>query len=264
MSTQDFKSIARLTADQIAQFKSDGFLVLEGVLDPALCRQRRDEMWEMIQAHLPRMKRDDPSTWVPITEEESAKFQAQRPEGGGEPYFSGGGHRFTIRNGASELMLNLAPRALWRVSEQLLGRGTVVWPAGLDESGYTTGPCFMCDDTVGGLNSHVGHSMGWPSKGAFTTEPALRLPKTGPVWLNGQGTRGLYCTYRIARLMPPITLVPIPTVRATADGGCRCQPTFPMCRRTPAGLPCGPGATSRSGGNSGRLSKLVRSIRTNI
>ena len=194
MSAPEFKSIARLTADQIAQFKSDGFLVLEGVLDPAFCHQARDEMWEVIQAHLPRMNRNDPSTWCPITEEESAKLQAQRPEGGGEPYFSGGGHRFTIRNGASELMLNLAPRALWRVAEQLLGRGTVVWPAGLDESGHTTGPCFMCDDAVGGLNSHVGHSMGWPSKGAFTTEPALRLPKTGPVWLNGQGTRGLYCT----------------------------------------------------------------------
>ena len=91
-------------------------------------------------------------------------------------------------------MLNLAPRALWQVAEQLLGKGTVVWPAGVDESGYTTGPCFMCDDAVGGLNSHVGHLMGWPSEGTFTTDPGLRLPKTGPVWLNGQGTRGLYCT----------------------------------------------------------------------
>ena len=36
--------------------------------------------------------------------------------------------------------------------------------------------------------------MGWPSKGTFTTEKTLGLPKTGPVWLNGQGTRGLYCT----------------------------------------------------------------------
>ena len=150
-------------------------------------------MWEVIQTHLPRMKRDDPSTWGPITEEESIKLQ-HRPEDGGDPYFSGNSHRFTVRNGASELMLNLAPRALWQVAEQLLGKGTVVWPAGIDESGYTTGPCFMCDDAVGGLNSHVGHLMGWPSEGTFTTDPGLRLPKTGPVWLNGQGTRGLYCT----------------------------------------------------------------------
>ena len=193
MSTPSFKSIEPLTADQIDQFKRDGFLVLKAVLDPELCRQARHEMWEVIQTHLPRMKRDDPSTWGPITEEENAKLQ-HRPEGGGDPYFSGNGHRFTVRNGASELLLNLAPRALWQVAEQLLGRGTVVWPAGLDESGYTTGPCFMCDDAVGGLNSHVGDTMGWSSGGTFTTEPALQLPETGPVWLNGQGTRGLYCT----------------------------------------------------------------------
>ena len=65
MSAPEFKSIAPLTTDQIAQFKSDGFLVLEGVLDPAFCHQARDEMWEVIQAHLPRMNRNDPSTWVP-------------------------------------------------------------------------------------------------------------------------------------------------------------------------------------------------------
>ena len=193
MSNSSFKSVEPLTVDQIAQFKRDGFLVLEEVLDPELCLRARDEMWEVIQAHLPRMKRDDPSTWGPITEEESIKLQ-HRPEDGGDPYFSGNSHRFTVRNGASELMLNLAPRALWQVAEQLLGKGTVVWPAGIDESGYTTGPCFMCDDAVGGLNSHVGHLMGWPSEGTFATDPGLRLPKTGPVWLNGQGTRGLYCT----------------------------------------------------------------------
>ena len=194
MSSQGIKSIEPLIADQIAQFKRDGFLILRGVLDPELCRQARDDMWDVIQTRLPRMKRDNPSTWEPITDEESAKLRAMQPEGGGEPYLSGGGHQVVIRNGASELMLNLAPRALWRVAEQLLGEGTVVWPAGLDKSGYTTGPCFMCDDAVGGLNTHLGGAMGFPAKGSFSTEPALRLPKTGPVWLNGQGTRGLYCT----------------------------------------------------------------------
>ena len=53
----------------------------------------------------------------------------------------------------------------------------------------------MSDDAVGGLVSHLGEaSKNYPEKGSFTTEAALRLPKTGPVWLNGQGTRGLYCT----------------------------------------------------------------------
>jgi len=187
------KQVESLTVDQIAQFKREGFLVLPGVLDSELCRQARDEMWETIHEQLPRMKRDDPASWYHITEEESASLKAKRPDGGGDPYFGGSGHRCYIRNGAEELMLNLAPRALWNVAEQLLGEGTVVRPHGLDASEIATGPCFMCDDAVGGLVSHVGHDMGFPTEGSFVTEE-LRLPKTGPVWLNGQGTRGLYCT----------------------------------------------------------------------
>ena len=58
MSTPSLKQVAPLTATQIAQFKREGFLVLPAVLDPALCRQARDEMWEAIKTHLPRMKGD--------------------------------------------------------------------------------------------------------------------------------------------------------------------------------------------------------------
>ena len=141
------KQVVPLTVNQIAQFKREGFLVLPAVLDPVFCRQARDEMWEAIQAQLPRMKRGEPSTWTPITEEESTKLKAQRPLDGGDPHFGGSGHRFTVRNGAEELMLNLALRALWTVAEQLLGQGTLVWPAGLNQLGEIVAPCFMCDDT---------------------------------------------------------------------------------------------------------------------
>ena len=61
------------------------------------------------------MKRDDPSTWTPLTEEESPKLSAQQPAVGGEPYFNGKGHRFYIRNGTEPLILDLAPRALWQI-----------------------------------------------------------------------------------------------------------------------------------------------------
>ena len=206
--------VGLLSTSQVEQFKRDGYLLLPGVLDAELCRRARDEMWEAIAAGLPRMKRDDSSTWGPITEEENARLAADKPESGGEPYLGGKGHRFYIRNGAGQLMLDLAPRALWQMAEQLLGKDTVVWPAGLDESGTTTGPCFMSDDAVGGLASHMGSKMGWPSGGSFTTEEALRLPKTGPVWLNGQGTRGLYCTL-------PKSPSPGPEYRGShSDGAC--------------------------------------------
>ena len=204
-----------LTASQIARFKRDGFLVLPAVLDPELCRQARDAMWAAVATHHPRMKRGDPSTWAPFNDEESGQFNAKQPEIGGDPYFFTEGHRFYVRNGTEPLMLDLAPRALWQVAEQLLGQGTVVWPAGADESGMTTGPCFMSDEAVGGLASHGVKETGqWPEQGSFTTEEALRLPRTGPVWSTGQGTRGLYCTL-------PNSPSPGPDYRrAHSDGVC--------------------------------------------
>ena len=215
MPIPNVRQVPLLTTEQIAQFKRDGYLVLPAVLDPERCRHVRNDMWETITAYVPRMQRDDPSTWSPLTEEENKKLGAQLPEIGGEPYFNGKGHRFYIRNGAEQPLLDLAPRAVWQVAEQLLGKGSVVWPEGHDESGFTTGPCFMCDDTVGGLASHLGEAVKkYPEKGSFTTEADFRLPKTGPVWLNGQGTRGLYCTL-------PNSPAPGPNYQgAHSDGAC--------------------------------------------
>jgi hypothetical protein len=214
MSTLDVKQVNTLSASQIDQFKRDGFLVLPGVLDPELCRLAREDMWETIQTDLPRLRRDDPATWYPITDAEGAELKARRPEGGGDPYFGGSGHRFYIRNGAEDLALNLAPRALWDVAEQLLGAGTVVRPNGMDEDGMTTGPCYLSDDVVNGLVTHLGSDLGYPLEGNFQTEAALALPKTGPVWLTGQGTRGLYCTL-------PNSPSHLPDYRsAHSDGAC--------------------------------------------
>ena len=192
ISPQDLHQVEPLSERQIAQFKRDGMLVLPGVLNLDLCRQARDQMWEIITAYHPRMKRDDPSTWTPLTKVEADSYQ--RPAGGGDPYFFGNGHRFYIRNGAEELLLNTAPRAMWNVAEQLLGKGTVVWPAGLDKSGVTSGPCLLTEGNVKGMVTHLGsESEQWTGKATGKTEE-LRLPQTGPVWMTAQGTRGLYCT----------------------------------------------------------------------
>jgi hypothetical protein len=190
--TPNVAQVPRLTTEQIAQFKRDGFLVLPAVLDLELCRQTREQMWELIAEHRPSMKRDDPATWLPFSDEEREGYK--RPDEGGDPYFGGGGHRLYIRNGAEELLLDLAPRALWNVAEQLLGEGTVVWPGGLDETDTTIGPALMTEDVVGMMKVHLGpESERWTGKATFKTEQ-IRLPKTGPVWATGQGSRGLYCT----------------------------------------------------------------------
>lgn len=181
-----------LTESQIAQFKRDGMLVLPGVLDTDLCRQVRDRMWAVIADHRPGMKRDDPTTWVPFTKEEADSFP--RAEDGGDPYFFGKGHRLYIRNGAEALLLDTAPRALWNVAEQLMGKGEVVWPAGVDETGLTTGPGLLTEKTVKGMASHLApEPEKWTGKAEGKTVQ-LKLPKTGPTWITAQGARGLYCT----------------------------------------------------------------------
>ena len=189
--------VARLTTSQIARFKRDGLLVLPGVIDPELCRQARDQMWDTIAEHWPRMQRDDPSTWQPFPEEnwrQSPSPIFQRPTGGGDPYFTGIGHRMMIANGAEDLLLDIGARSLWDIAEQLMGKGEVVWPAGLDASGCTSGPCFLTEDAAATMETHLGpEGTTWTGEGTGKTEE-LRLPKTGPHWFTAQGTRGMYCT----------------------------------------------------------------------
>ena len=126
-TTPSVKQVPLLTASQIAQFKRDGFLVLPAVLDPELCHRARDEMWAAIATHLPRIKRDDPSTWKPITEEESAELNAQRPRSAATP-ISTATATVSISATGRTIHARLGPRALWQVPEQMLGEGTVVWP----------------------------------------------------------------------------------------------------------------------------------------
>ena len=192
--------VARLTPSQIAQFKREGFVVLPNVIDPELCRRARDQMWDTIADHWPTMKRDDPSTWVPFPAEDwrkSATPAFKWLEGGGEPYFQGKGHKFFIRNGAEDLLIDIGGRSVWNIAEQLLGKGEVVWPVGLDESNCTTGPSFLTEKEPKWVASHMGPGgKNWTGSqwsGRAQTEQVM-LPKTGPHWITAQGTRGMYCT----------------------------------------------------------------------
>jgi hypothetical protein len=56
----------------VQQFARDGFLVLPGVLDPQLCARARDDMWSVLNAHVPRLDRHDARTWGPFTGDSAA------------------------------------------------------------------------------------------------------------------------------------------------------------------------------------------------
>jgi hypothetical protein len=131
---------------------------------------------------------------TPFDEDEAI---LRRPESnsfeGGDPLFECKGTRFYVRNGAGELLLNLCPRALFGVAEQLLGVGEVVWPDGVDPAtGAAVGPCYMDEGALGGLKTHADIELDGPAP--MRTEQLALADGRGPVWQNGQGTRGLYCT----------------------------------------------------------------------
>jgi hypothetical protein len=185
-----------LDTGQISALKRDGYLVLAGVLDTELCASLRDGMWAELTAAVPRLRRDDASTWYPFTADESPSTR-RGPEynnshEGGDPRLEcGPGHRYYLRNGTDELLLDLFPRALMGVAEQLLGTDEVVFPRG-NVDGKIVGPCFMDANVESAQATHTGtHEPRYPPP--LATEE-LEISPSGPGTFNGQGTRGLYCT----------------------------------------------------------------------
>ena len=236
----------RLTTDQIAQFKREGFLVLPGVVDPELCRQARDQMWDTIAQHRPSMRRDDPSTWTPISDEEHESYT--REETGGDAYFGGGGNRYYIRNGAEDLLLDIGARVVWDVAEQLLGEGEVVYPTGLDATGHTTGPCFLTEDAVKGMESHLGDkTREWTGPPTNKTGPLPPAEDRSPLGDGpGHARHVLHAAQRHApagRTIPPPT--PARAWARKAAGRCRPQSISTTCRWAPAGLHLWPGSHHR-------------------
>ena len=183
-----------LTYPKSGVLPQDGFLVLPGALDADACAEMRDRMWAEISAAVPRLDRNDSKTWGPFTADESPS--QRRPEhnnsheGGDVRFECGPGHRYTLRNGADDFHLDFFPRALWDVAEQLLGRDELTYPRG-EVDGKISGPCFMDAATESGLATHTAREPRWPPP--LATEE-LEITKTGPGFMNGQGTRGLYCT----------------------------------------------------------------------
>ena len=121
----------RLSPSQLTQFARDGVLILRGVLDPELCRAARERLWDCAPPQ-GRVRRDRPSSWVgPWREEEEEYMVTGSRLEGPRGKAVRAGFNWQVRHLASEeLLLDLVPRAVMPVAEQLMGAGTVAEPKG--------------------------------------------------------------------------------------------------------------------------------------
>ena len=105
-----------LNIDDIRFFKSQGYLIKRGVLDPGLMRRAREAMWEMAP---PEFDREDPDTWIgPFPEREDppnilADYIWK--------YRACGDEDWIVR------LLATDPQ-VWGIAEQLLGVGCLQQP----------------------------------------------------------------------------------------------------------------------------------------
>lgn len=148
-----------------------GYVVLPAALSPELLACARHHVWATLSAEVPRLRRDDPTTWATTLDPREATGATEPPPLPNElieenKYFSCGGHRFYIHCANEPLFLNLFPLALRSVVEQLLGKGTVLLPDGPNADGLVRGPTFnsMNGDTHKNLVG-VAKYKEWVDKG---------------------------------------------------------------------------------------------------
>ena len=128
----------KLSSEQIVFFKDQGYLLLEGALDPGLCSKVQDLMWNTLPQGC-SVNRDDPSTHRgPFDEWESQS----------DPLNFRVGYRWQVREfGAEQLLIDLAySDELVELAEQLLGEGMLQSPIvggrpmGSDGTAWPGGP----------------------------------------------------------------------------------------------------------------------------
>ena len=118
-------AVPRLTSEQIRHFKREGYVICYGLLPENLMAACRERLWQDAPAS---MCADDPDSWVgPIAKEDETGSGMH-----GISVNSRSGYIWKERvAGAEQLMLDLLPKRLAPIAEQLLGPG-VYPPTGED------------------------------------------------------------------------------------------------------------------------------------
>jgi hypothetical protein len=97
-----------LSRDEINFFKTNGYLIVRSVLDPALMAQTRDRLWASAP---PELDRHNPATWMGAFANTYFTWKFREP-------------------GAEPLLISLLATdpTIWAIAEQLLGVGTLQTP----------------------------------------------------------------------------------------------------------------------------------------
>ncbi|MDA2989013.1 MAG: phytanoyl-CoA dioxygenase family protein [Actinomycetota bacterium] len=143
-----------LTDEQIAFFKANGYLILRGAMDPALCDRTEEKMWNELPGHVP-MVRDDPATHVGPFDESSQSD---------DPLHVREGYRWQIRTLGPDpdVIETLFCPPVVDAAESLLGEGRLVKPIPGGSAMGSSGPA-------------------WPGG---PVDPSVGV----------DGVRGIYCT----------------------------------------------------------------------
>ena len=109
----------KLTQEEISFFKHEGYLFKRGVMDPKPMARARERLWEGAP---PRMKRDDPSTWMgPFRPDEEDEGPGNQRIGYLWKYCEPRSEEWIVR-------MSAANPTIWGWAEQLLGEGEVNRP----------------------------------------------------------------------------------------------------------------------------------------
>ena len=107
----------RLSNDEIAFFKREGYLIKRNVLDPDLMEQARTRLWEGAP---PTLDRYNPESWVgPFKKEEECEDTKNRRSGFRWNFREPGGEDWMVQ------LLATDPN-VWGMAEQFLGEGNLV------------------------------------------------------------------------------------------------------------------------------------------